>query len=177
MGRSVKFDYRAAIEDSLTAHPEGLPLDDLLSRSGFSVDRTTLFRHLARLIEAGRVERIGNARASRYRRREIAPAHPPLALPDTRDAEPESVPAAAPDYSAAVTKAVRTIVRDWKRFDRINLQIYLSLLVKPEHLSEVAEMAEKELAGLHEGNLDAFGISLAAFRGFKAPASREATGE
>lgn len=177
MGRSVKFDYGAAIEDSLTAHPEGLPLDDLLSRSGFSVDRTTLFRHLARLIEAGRVERIGNARASRYRRREIAPAQPPLAMPETRDAEPANIAAAAPDYRPAVIKAVRTIVREWKRFDRINLQIYLSLMVKPEHLSEVAVIVEKELAGLHEGNLDEFGISLAAFHGFKAPASREATGE
>ena len=177
MGRSVKFDYRAAIEDSLTAHPDGLPLDDLLSRSGFNVDRTTLFRHLTRLIEAGRVERIGNARASRYRLHEIAPVRTELTAPDTQRAEPDRVPIAAPDYGAAVKKAVRTIVREWKRCNRVNLEIYLSLLVPSEHLNDVAAAVERELIGLHEGNLDEFGLSPADFSNFVPPASRDASDE
>lgn len=177
MGRSVKFDYHAAIENSLIAHRDGLALDELLRSSGLDVDRSTLFRHLARLIETGRVERIGNARASRYRIPSNAPVPAPLALPGTAHAEPAEVPAAAPDHDAVVKKAVRTIVREWKRFDRVNLQIYLSLMVKPEHLDEVAAAVESELDGLHEGNLDRFGLAPADLAGFIPPASPETTVE
>lgn len=209
MGRAKKFDYQAAIESSLIAHPDGLSLDELLEHSGFEVDRSTLFRHLARLIETGRAERIGKARASRYRAPSLArivaepeppkrpaaeqvpeflqrpvpketPFLPPDELPQlhqTGRTKPARVPVGAPEYAAVVKKAVRTIVRDWKRFSRVNLQIYLSLLVKPGDLNEVAAAVEKELAGLHAGNLGGFGLSPAEFAGFTPPAASEATSE
>ena len=210
MGRSKKFDYQTLIESSLIAHPDGLTLDQLLEHSGFNVDRSTLFRHLARLIERGSAERIGKARASRYRLLDparIAPdpeppdRQPPAVqqgpeflqrgpanetpfpppsevpqLPQTGRAEPDRVPVAALD-GAVVKKVVRTIVREWKRFSRVNLEIYLSLLVEPEHLNVVAEAVEKELAGLHEGNLAGFGLSPAEFFEFTPPASFASTGE
>ncbi len=211
MGRSKKFNYQAVIENNLIANSDGLTLDQLLERSGLKVDRSTLFRHLARLIETGRAERIGNARASRYRALGLAriaadaeppsnqrplvqhvpespESHLPKATPflspsdvpqlhQTGRAKPDRVPVGMPEYGEVVKKAVRTIVREWKRFSRVNLQIYLSLLVLPEHLNEVAETVEQELAGLHEGNLAGFGLSPAEFAGFTPPASREVTGE
>ena len=211
MGRSKKFDYQTVIENSLIAHPEGLTLDQLLERSGFTVDRSTLFRHLARLIERGSAERVGNARASRYRpldpARIAADPEPPdrqrpavrqvpeflerrpanetpfplpsevPQLPKTGRAEPARVPVMAPESGAVVKKAVRKIVREWKRFSRINLEIYLSLLVEPEHLNALAEAVEKELAGLHEGNLADFGLSTDEFFDFTPPASFEPPGE
>ncbi len=191
MSRSNKFDYEAALENSLIAHPEGLSLDELVAHTGLKVDRSTLFRHMTHLIEQGRVERVGKARASRYRslnpaqavpephppgtqhpaiaqapepaespRPDVVPAQP---LPQTGSAEPTpaSSPATEPikNYDAVVKKAVRTIVREWKRCNRINLQIYLSLLVKPDVLNELAEVVEKELAGLREDDLDRFGLT------------------
>lgn len=176
MGRSKKFDYQAAIENTLIGQPDGLTLDELLERSGLEVDRSTLFRHLTRLIETGRAERIGDARASRYRPLRDAPIRAHLAPPDTWLAEAESVPLEGPQHDAAVRKSVRTIVREWKRFNQLNLEIYLSLFVEPGHLNQVAAAVEKELAGLHEGNLDKFGITPAEFSVFMPPASREAAG-
>jgi len=76
-----------------------------------------------------------------------------------------------PDYSAAVKKAVRTIVRDWKRCNRVNLEIYLSLLVGKEHLQTVAATVERELAGLHQGNLADFALTPAEFACFTPPAA------
>jgi hypothetical protein len=209
MGRSKKFDYPAIIENELTAQPAGLSLDELLARCGLKVDRSTLFRHLARLIEKGYVERIGNARASRYRTLRVAgigsdsalsytqrprvqsvpefhsqvPNETPILSPgegreshQAAGAEPDPLPVAAPDYDTVVKKAVRTVVREWKRCNHVNLQIYLSLLVKPEHLNDVAAVVEKELAGLHGGNLAGFGLSQDDFSGFIPPAGRESTG-
>ena len=210
MGRSKKFDYEAAIEDCLSAHPDGLALDELLQRSGLEVDRSTLFRHLTKLIEQGRAERIGKARASRYRppslvrsaadpvpvagrQPGVAPApaileHPlPAAtpvpppsevrqLPQAAQAEPDRVPALAVEHDEVVKKAVRKIVREWKRFDRVNLQIYLSLLVKPGLQDGVAVAVEKELAGLHQGKLAAFELTPAEFADFTPP-GREAGDE
>lgn len=213
MARSNKFDYQTAIETSLIANPDGLTLDQLLERSGLAVDRSTLFRHLAKLIEQGRAERLGKARASRYRSptlARIAPdpepepeqglrpglghapelmaypqaqdtPFPPRSevepLPQTGRAVPAPIPAAAPDNGEVVNKAVRKIVREWKRFSRVNLEIYLSLLVQPAQMSEVAAAVEKELAGLHQGNLAKFGLTPAEFAGFKPPASPGAAGE
>ena len=92
-------------------------------------------------------------------------------------AEAASVPGATPEYDAVVKKAVRTIVREWKRFNRVNLEIYLSLLVKPAHLHAVAEEVEQELAGLQADNLAGFGLSPAEFAGYTPPASGAAPGE
>lgn len=177
MGRSKKFDYQAAIENSLIGHPDGLTLDELLERSGLEVDRSTLFRHLTRLIETGRAERIGDARASRYRALGAAPIRANLAPPDTQRAEAERVPVEVPQLDAAVKKTVRTIVREWKRCSQVNLEIYLSLFVEPRYLNQVAAAVEKELAGLHEGNLDKFGLTPAEFSVFIPPASHEAAGK
>ena len=86
MGRTPKFDYRIALETELQWHPDGISLDQLLERSGLAADRSTLFRHLSRLIREGRAERIGNARASRYRtlatRDRAAPEHRPVTAPE-----------------------------------------------------------------------------------------------
>ncbi len=177
MGRSVKLDYQAVIKNKLSGYPDGLALDQLLARSGLQVDRSTLFRHLTRLIEKGRAERIGDARASRYRLLGEVPIRAHLALPYTQRAEPESVPVEAPECGAVVKKAVRTIVREWKRCNQVNLEIYLSLFVEPQHLNQVAAAVENELAGLHEGNLDKFGLTPAEFSVFIPPASREAAGK
>ena len=76
MGRPKKFNYQAVIENKLAEHPDGFSLDELLAFSELKVDRSTLFRHLTRLIERGQAERIGNARASRYR----LPCTRPIAL-------------------------------------------------------------------------------------------------
>ena len=210
MGRSKKFDYQTVVENELIAEPNGLSLDELLERCGLKVDRSTLFRHLARLIEKGRVERVGKARASRYRPLDIArmntypvPAHAqrpaaqhvpeiaehqppnetPLSTPSEAHqvlqsvrAEPEDIPVASPDYGTALEKAVRTVVRDWKRCNEVNLRIYLSLLVKPEHVEELAAAVKIELAGLHEGNLDRYGLSAVDFSRFFASANGNATG-
>jgi len=203
MGRTNKFDYQAAIEMTLLAHPEGLSLDELVAHSGLKVDRSTLFRHLAALIEAGRAERVGQARASRYRlldpgraapapdqadARHPAAGHEPEDLPgpqsnEAHGAEPEANPAGRAEptnapgrtraQEAAVQKAVRTVVREWKRCNRINLQIYLSLLVKPEQVDELVAAVEEELAGLDEDKLDRFGLTQAEFRRFVAPAGRK----
>jgi hypothetical protein len=212
MGRPAKFDYQSAIESSLIANPDGLTLDQLLERSGFEVDRSTLFRHLAKLIEQGRAERLGKARASRYRSPSLVriatdPAphggrHPELGpapefieqpLPraasfrppqgaihpahQTVRAEPDRVSAGPLGYGEAVKKAVRKVVREWKRFSRVNLEIYLSLLVKPEHLNQVVEAVEYALTGLNEGNLADFGLTPAEFAGFTPPPGREARTE
>lgn len=211
MARSNKFDYQAAIQSKLIAAPEGLTLDELLERSGFDVDRSTLFRHLVRLIEQGKVERIGKARASRYRPLDMAridtvpeqscmqlpaaqappgspEAEPPKALlfPPSSAAqavsrsdlgEPDSMPVATPHYAMAVKKAVRTVVREWKRLNAANLQIYLSLLVAPEHLNEVSATVRKELAGLNADKLDEFGLTPAEFAAYTPPAAREAARE
>lgn len=210
MGRSKKFDYQAILENQLIAEPGGLSLDALLERCGLKVDRSTLFRHLARLIEKGRVERVGKARASRYRPLNIArmntypepphtqrpatqhipeiaerqpPSEAPLLTPSEAHqvhqpgrAEPDDIPVATPDYGTAVKKAVRTVVRDWKRCDEVNLRIYLSLLVKPEHVEDVAAAVKIELADLHEGNLDGYGLSPADFSRFIAAASGNTIG-
>lgn len=182
MGRSNKFDYQAAIETVLIAHPEGLSLDELVEHSGLQVDRSTLFRHLTHLLESGRAERVGKARASRYR-----PLAPARTTPDPESSEtqrahetvrtePESVPSQASAHDAVVKKAVRTIVHDWKRFDRVNLQIYLSLLVRPERVNELGAAVEKELAGLREDNLDQFGLTQDDFSRYIPPAGNEASG-
>ncbi|MEK7438100.1 MAG: helix-turn-helix domain-containing protein [Pseudomonadota bacterium] len=209
MSRSNKFDYQMALENSLIAHPEGLSLDELVAHTGLKVDRSTLFRHMSQLIEQGRVERVGKARASRYRslnpaqavpdphppgtqhpaiarapesaerrRPEVVPAQP---LPRTGSLEPTPVssPTTEPigNYDAVVKKAVRTIVREWKRCNRVNLQIYLSLLVKPDVLDELAEVVEKELAGLREDDLDRFGLTPMEYSRFipSEPARRPET--
>ena len=118
-----------------------------------------------------------------YRERHLtdkSPVPPPSAAPPLHQparAEPDRVPAAAVEYGETVNKAVRKIVREWKRFSRVNLQIYLSLMVKPEHLNRVAAAVEKELAGLHQGNLAAFGLSPAEFAAYTPPAGSEAVGE
>jgi len=204
MGRPEKFDYQSAIESSLIANPDGLTLDQLLERSGFEVDRSTLFRHLAKLIEQGRAERLGKARASRYRspsivriaadpaphsgrHPELGPAsefiehplpretffQPPQGEPHSEHhpvrTEPDRVSAGPLGYGEAVKKAVLKIVREWKRFSRVNLEIYLSLLVRPEHLNQVADAVEYALTGLNEGNLADFGLTLAEFAGFTPP--------
>jgi hypothetical protein len=208
MGRTRKFDYQGLIEAELTAQPDGLRLDDILARCALNVDRSTLFRHLSRLIEAGRIEHIGKARASRYRwiggtgisADPATPDNPPSMLepalePTDRHAPTESaIPAqgdsaplhltdsTAPEaraisvrrYEAVVQKAVRTVVREWKSCSRVNLRIYLSLLVDPEQLESVAAVVESELAGLHEGNLSAYGLTLGEYAGFTPP---EATGD
>lgn len=207
MGRSRKFDYQAVIKRKLAEYPDGLTLDVLLERAEFDVDRSTLFRHLSRLIEQGQVQRMGNARASRYRlpgatgtaADSAPPATPPApapvayapapsqptppkgpALSSENDgelrAEPDRVPVAPAEYSEAVDKAVRRVVREWKRCDHTNLQIYLSLMVKPEQLDEVTAVVEKELAGLHEGNLPRFGLTPAHLSGFIPPAGPQAPG-
>lgn len=197
MGRSRKFDYQAAIENSLNARPDGLTLDEILERAGFEVDRSTLFRHLARLIAEGRAERIGNARASRYRplgagtrERVVPPPAQPAAQPPGQPsankeagnyrqvpAKPAGVPVLSPEHAAVVKKAVRTVVREWKRCNRVNLQIYLSLLAKAEHLDKLTAAVEKELAGLHEGNLTEFELTEAELRAYTPPAGRKAAGE
>jgi hypothetical protein len=243
MSRTSKFDYQAAIEKNLTPWPDGLTLDELLEHSALDVDRSTLFRHLTRLIERGRAERIGKARATRYRLLGAAPVKPEAVLPDaastappappqaledhrphaaapatgsapTSRGKPESTPAvppadsfgapdkpparARPDSAPAspqapfaftasafpsaarsdgaaledsrhgplVIKAVRRIVRERKRFNPVNLDIYLSLLVPREELDEFTAAVRKELAGLHADNLHRYGISPAEFSAY-----------
>ena len=200
MARSRKFDYQNLVEKELGVAPDGISLDELLQRCALEVDRSTLFRHLARLIEIGRVERIGKARASRYRllkaaqahtapevppaqvfapapstqMTQQAPLHEPLHLaasaaphqPQSGRTEPYQTPPAAPDYSTAVRKAVRTLVRDWKRRNDVNLRIYLSLLVKREQVEGAAAAVEVALAGLHQGNLNEYGLTPAEFDRF-----------
>lgn len=194
MARSRKFDYQALVENELSAKPEGISLDELLQRCELKVDRSTLFRHLARLIEIGHIERVGKARASRYRLLNLALRHTepapapgapamqqaplhgpphlaasaPAQLPQSARTEPYPSPPGAPDYSIAVRKAVRTVVRDWKRRNEVNLRIYLSLLVKREQIEGAAAAVEVALAGLHEGNLDEYGLTPAEFRYFIA---------
>jgi hypothetical protein len=202
MARSRKFDYQNLVEKELGAAPDGISLDELLQRCALEVDRSTLFRHLARLIEIGRVERIGKARASRYRLRDPAQTHTPAVappdqflapapstqtaqqaplpeplhlaasaaphLPQSGRTEPYQTPPAAPDYGTAVRKAVRTVVRDWKRRNDVNLRIYLSLLVKREQIEAAAVAVEVALAGLHEGNLNEYGLTPAEFDRFIA---------
>jgi len=243
MSRTSKFDYQAAIEKNLIAWPDGLTLDELLERSALEVDRSTLFRHLTRLIERGRAERIGKARATRYRLLGAAPVKPEAGLPDAAPTAPpvppqapddhhdrSAAPAAAstlasraepdvtppvppadsfgapgdppardrPDSTPAspqapfaftagafpssarsdgaaledsrhgplLIKAVRRIVRERKRFNPVNLDIYLSLLVPREELDEFAAEVRKELNGLNADNLHRFGISPAEFSGY-----------
>ncbi len=223
MSRSSKFDYQAAIESNLIAWPDGLTLDELLERSALEVDRSTLFRHLSRLIESGRAERIGKARATRYRllgaararsdsappelqpppandeSPRVEPAAGPAASPPTPalspdeplpPAPPDGVPAAAqaasifngnyaPSPAAAaraaledsrhgplVIKAVRRVVRERSRFNPVNLDIYLSLLVPREELDDFTAEVKKELAELNEGNLYRFDLSPAEFSGY-----------
>lgn len=203
MGRSRKFDYQSLIENELTRYPDGLTLDELLQRSELEVDRSTLFRHLTQLIEQGRAQRIGNARASRYRllanAEKGAGSGFAAATQPATGHNPErlerNLPAAAPDsgdrraqhgtgadhvridglrHGAVVTKAVRRIVREWKRCDRTNLQIYLSLLVESEQVDEVAAVVESQLAGLHRGNLSRYGLTQADLSGFIPPSSEQA---
>jgi hypothetical protein len=210
MGRSKKFDYQTLVEDELIAQPAGLSLDELLRRCALTVDRSTLFRHLSSLVEMGRVERVGKARASRYRPLNIERMHTPpeaertpqsaaqpapqsAAHPPPHEAplsasgaarqaqqpgraEAVSVPVAAPDYGAAVKKAVRTVVRDWKQCNEVNLRIYLSLLVPPEQVEALAAAVKIELAGLRAGNLDVYGLSPADFSRFIASANSNAAG-
>lgn len=225
MGRPRKFDYQAAIVGSLAAHPDGLTLDQLLERSGFEVDRSTLFRHLTRLMQSGSVVRTGQARASRYRSLGVpetgaeppaplapipalpstgfrpaappgtepqsaperrlavsAPAHRPVAAglrPAQADPGPNPAPVLPPGYEMVVKKAVRTAVRDWKRYDRANLHIYVSLLAKAEHRDALAAVVEAALAGLHEGNLAEYDLSPAEFSRFvpAAPTGSRAAGK
>ena len=208
MARTNKFEYEALVESELISAPGGLSLDELLARCGLNVDRSTLFRHLARLIELGRVERVGNARASRYRPANIAraPALPeppqaarpaaanvvriterqpthgtPHSMPgeahqaqQTGRLEPENPPVSIPEHDIALKKAVRTVVRDWKRCNEMNLRIYLSLLVKPEYVEELAAAVKVELAGLHEGNLEAYGLTPLEFSRYIASESSRA---
>ena len=205
MARTNKFDYAALAESELISAPEGLSLDELLARCGLKVDRSTLFRHLTKLIDLGRVERVGNARASRYRPitvgQTLAPAEPPKAAPlaapnvvqltqrlpahetprltpgESRQPQPfgrtetANPPVLVPDHGMAVNKSVRTIVRDWKRRNETNLRIYLSLMVKPEYVEELVAAVKAELAGLHEGNLDAYGLTPAEFSRYLASES------
>ena len=204
MGRSKKFDYESVIESKLLEHPDGLTLDELLARSGLEIDRSTLFRHLARLIERGRAQRVGKARASRYLLRghpgsEAAPALPdaqgsavqpvPAPAPTERTPPLESafsgwnraplpesdrIPAELPEQGALVKKAVRRIVREWKQCSEVNLQIYLSLLVPRDQLDGFSSVVRRELAGLHEGNLDRFELTPSEFSGFVPPESTQA---
>ena len=198
MGRPKKFDYQAVIENRLAENPKGFALDELLQYSELKVDRSTLFRHLTRLIERGRAERVGNARASRYRLSGVAPiaadpglpdaSHPALQTlpqrleqgrtneaPRTADndpqlrVEPDSIPVEALKHGAVVKKAVRRIVQEWKRCSQANLEIYLSLLVAPEQLDEVAAIVRSELTGLHEANLHRYELSPTDFSGFIPP--------
>ena len=53
--------------DLISAHPYGIGIDALLQSIGDSLQRRSLQRRLARLIEQGRVQRLGDARAVRYR--------------------------------------------------------------------------------------------------------------
>ena len=53
--------------DLISAHPYGIGIDALLQVIGDSLQRRSLQRRLARLIEQGRVQRFGDARAVRYR--------------------------------------------------------------------------------------------------------------
>ena len=196
MGRARKFDYQTAIEGTLTAHPDGLSLDEMLGLAGFEIDRSTLFRQLARLIEQAKVERVGKARASRYRwlgehGASTAP-RPPMERPPAEIAaneprsekpapavrtepdagvpestQPDATNAETPEHAIAINKAVRAIVRDWKRYDRVNLHIYLSLLVAREHIDRLAAAVDRELRGLHPDRLEKFGLTpedLAVYR-------------
>ncbi len=203
MGRPNKFDYQAVIENKLAEKPDGFTLDELLQYSELKVDRSTLFRHLTRLIERGRAERIGKARASRYRLPGVAGIAADSALADAQrplvqylpqppeqdrtnetprpadndpqlHVEPDSLPVEALKHGAVVRKAVRRIVQEWKRCSQANLEIYLSLLVAPEQLDEVAAIVKKELIGLHEGNLHRYELSPADFSGFIPPEPFEA---
>ena len=264
MGRARKFDYQAAIQHNLVAASDALTLDELLERSGLEVDRSTLFRHLTALIQQGRVERLGKARASRYRplgvvgksENQVQPEMPPptaqsappvldrsfpnptslqapntpqesgaaaqlerpavvpgavevddqagaedaadapvsvdsvfpksdfeeseLGLPECGDLEPAETRSAAvpaPDFSLAIRKGVRIVVREWKRCDRRNLQIYLSLLVEPEYVDALTVTVEQELAGLHEGNLEKFGLTPAELSEFDPTPRNMATND
>lgn len=67
MPRRATIDYAAVIEKALSGHPEGLTPEALLAESGLAVDRSTLHRHMAALLRARRVERVGAGRATRYR--------------------------------------------------------------------------------------------------------------
>jgi len=202
MGRAKKFDYREVIAHALAAHPGGLSLDAMLAQAGFVVDRSTLFRHLSGLIDEGKVERLGKARASRYRwlgpqaadearSQPAAPSSPveavapgpddPLEpfrsdpdIPAPDDAQLDATSTETPEHMVAINKAVRAIVREWKRYDRINLHIYLSLLAAPEHLDRLAAAVESELRGLHSGNLHKFGLTSSDLVGFAPPHERAA---
>ncbi|TSA10356.1 MAG: hypothetical protein D4R74_14890 [Betaproteobacteria bacterium] len=92
-------------------------------------------------------------------------------------AEAENVPVPTPDYGVAIRKAVRVVVREWKRCDRRNLQIYLSLLAEPEHVDALSVTVEQELAGLHEGNLEKFELTPAEFGEFDPTPRSAATGD
>lgn len=238
MSRTSKFDYQAAIESNLILWPDGLTLDELLERSALEVDRSTLFRHLSRMIQRGRAERTGKARASRYRLLDAPSAKPETRLQDTalpapqrpksdqqsaapaaagehepQRAEPDPIPAAPhansptapegapppalpetvpatppapPPFTAApppsaqsarlaletsrhgplVLKAVRRVVRERRRFNPVNLDIYLSLLVPREELDEFSAVVRRELAGLSADNLHRFDLSPAEFSGY-----------
>jgi len=74
-----------------------------------------------------------------------------------------------------VKKTVRTVVRDWKRCNEVNLRINRPLLVKPEHMEEVAAAVKIELALLHEDDLDRYGLAV-DFNRFIALTSNNATG-
>ena len=67
MAKGARIDYQGVIETALSGLDDGLSLDEILIATKLSVDRSTLFRQVTRLMDACRIERVGSARSSRYR--------------------------------------------------------------------------------------------------------------
>lgn len=83
-------------------------------------------------------------------------------------AEADTVSVGALEYRSQVRAAVRSIVRDWERFDELRLREQLNDTVKPEHLDEVTAEIAREIDGLHEGNLVRFQLSAADLAALKS---------
>ncbi len=86
MARRAQIDYQAVLENALANYPSGIALDELMREAKLSVDRSTVSRHLAQLIALRRVERVGNARAARYRLLGVGRIRAYLAVPYARRA-------------------------------------------------------------------------------------------
>ena len=66
MAKSIPEQELQAIEAVVSAHPEGIPIQDIQKKLGKKVARRTLQYHLKHLVDEGRLIRGGNRRSTKY---------------------------------------------------------------------------------------------------------------
>ena len=72
-----------ALNRAISEVANGLGIDDLMARFGEEASRRTLQRRLDEMVRAGQLERVGKARATKYRVAQppTQPAPAPLSIP------------------------------------------------------------------------------------------------